>query len=336
MGANHSAGHFETPDGSGCNVYSYSLGLGQNGCPSGYGRGGAQWKWCADFAKWVWRQAGANVSGLNSSSQSFYNYGMNHGTWHAAGTYVPVPGDAVVYTSGGTYRHVGIVVSSGKHIPDVVQGNWSLNGSTGWAVRYDANSSGALNYSHFTIKGYASPSGGSTTPPAYHMGKQVKVDSHATGGLSGHTGPSNSYSAGPTRTVNSPLHITCYVSGQSIKGPYGTESIWDLADDGYFYSDAWVYTGTNGAAIPKCAPKAVKVDSHATGGLSGHRGPSNSYAHGSARAANSGMTIWCYVTGDSIKGPYGTENIWDFTTDGYYYSDAWVYTGTNGAAVPHC
>ena len=31
-----------------------------------------------------------------------------------------------------------------------------------------------------------------------------------------------------------------------------TTPIWDLSDDGYWYSDAWLYTGTNGAAVPPC------------------------------------------------------------------------------------
>jgi hypothetical protein len=173
-------------------------------------------------------------------------------------------------------------------------------------------------------------------PPSYHAGRQVTIDSHATGGVSGHTGPSDSYAAGPTRPANSALWIVCYVNGQSITGPYNTTTIWDLSDDGYYYTDAWVYTGTNGPAVPACAPKTVAIDSHATGGVSGHRGPDNSYAAGPTHQVNSGITIFCYVDGQSITGPYNTTTIWDLSNDGYYYTDAWIYTGTNGAAVPHC
>jgi len=42
------------------------------------------------------------------------------------------------------------------------------------------------------------------------------------------------------------------------------------------------------------------------------------------------------VTGQSITGPYDTTTMWDLSNDGYYYTDAWLYTDTNGAAVPHC
>jgi uncharacterized protein YraI len=80
----------------------------------------------------------------------------------------------------------------------------------------------------------------------------------------------------------------------------------------------------------------ITADRHATTGVSGHTGPGNSYAAGEARPANTSVTIACYVTGQSITGPYNTTTMWDLATDGLYYTDAWLYTGTNGAAVPHC
>ena len=175
-----------------------------------------------------------------------------------------------------------------------------------------------------------------TAQAAYHAGRQVTIDSHATGGVSGHTGPGNSYAVGPTRAANTALWIVCFVNGQSITGPYDTTTIWDLSDDGYYYTDAWLYTGINGPAVPACALKSVTVDSHATGGVSGHTGPGNSYAAGPVHAANTPITIACYVNGQSITGPYDTTTIWDLATDGYYYTDAWLYTGINGPAVPAC
>ncbi len=173
-------------------------------------------------------------------------------------------------------------------------------------------------------------------PPAYHTGRQVTVDSHANGGVSGHEGPGDSYAAGPTHAVNSPLWIVCYVTGQTISGPYGSTSIWDLSDDGFYYTDAWLYTGSNGAVVPPCALRTVTIDSHATGGVSGHTGPDNAYATGPTRPMNSSVTIACYVDGQPITGPYGTTTIWDLADDGYFYTDAWLYTGSNGAVVRHC
>lgn len=58
----------------------------------------------------------------------------------------------------------------------------------------------------------------------------------------------------------------------------------------------------------------------------------------SAKPSPAGATIQiaCYVDGQSITGPHGTEAIWDLSTDGYYYTDAWLWTDSNSAVVPHC
>ena len=56
----------------------------------------------------------------------------------------------------------------------------------------------------------------------------------------------------PTPARAAIFSIVCYVNGQSIQGPYDTTPIWDLGDDGYYYTDAWLYTGTNGPAVPAC------------------------------------------------------------------------------------
>jgi hypothetical protein len=214
-----------------------------------------------------------------------------------------------------------------------------LKASTTYTFQVGARNAVGTHWSaYFTGKTTAQPVSPPkpTPPPAYHAGRQVTIDSHATGGVSGHKGAGNTYAAGPTRPKNTALWIVCYVTGQSITGPYDTTTMWDLSDDGYYYTDAWLYTGTNGAAVPKCALRTVTVDKHATGGVSGHKGPGNNYAAGPTHGVNSAVTIACYVTGQSITGPYDATTMWDLSNDGYYYTDAWLYTGTNGAAVPHC
>ena len=69
-------------------------------------------EWCADFAAWVWRQAGVSFTygygsgDINATAASFYQWAVATGHWHAAGSgYAPQPGDAVVFglNSGGTY-----------------------------------------------------------------------------------------------------------------------------------------------------------------------------------------------------------------------------------------
>lgn len=51
------------------------------------------------------------------------------------------------------------------------------------------------------------------------------------------------------------LAIACVAYGPAVTGPYGTETIWDRVSyngvTGYV-SDAWMYTGSNGAVAPAC------------------------------------------------------------------------------------
>ncbi|WP_326550240.1 FG-GAP-like repeat-containing protein [Micromonospora sp. NBC_01813] len=79
--------------------------------------------WCANFARWVWSQAGVTpVTGLNSWAQSFKVYGFAHNTYHARSGYTPQPGDAVIFdwnpgqADDHPIDHVAIVtaVSGGK------------------------------------------------------------------------------------------------------------------------------------------------------------------------------------------------------------------------------
>jgi GDSL-like Lipase/Acylhydrolase family len=103
-----------------------------------------------------------------------------------------------------------------------------------------------------TIQNLAIGVGAASAVTPGHTGVQVKIDAAATGGVSGHAGPANSFATGPTRPANSALWITCYTNGESISGPYGATTIWDLSDDGYYYSDAWVFTGSANPVVPAC------------------------------------------------------------------------------------
>jgi peptidoglycan hydrolase-like protein with peptidoglycan-binding domain len=130
--------------GYNCNYYTTALGLAGTGarCTNG-------WKtqaWCADFGKWVWMQAGAATSGINSVYDSFETYGKNHGTWHTGS---PQPGDAIVFNFG----HVGLVVSATSTDVTYISGN-TYNSADG---QDDAVLEKTVSRSYSAIVGYASP-----------------------------------------------------------------------------------------------------------------------------------------------------------------------------------
>ena len=84
----------------------------------------------------------------------------------------------------------------------------------------------------------------------------VTVSEWATGGDSGHTCPYNSCQSGPTYPSNHTIWIRCYVLGQNIREPIqwggNWTTVWDLASDGFFYTDAWLHTGSESPVVPAC------------------------------------------------------------------------------------
>jgi hypothetical protein len=159
--AEYQVGYQDNPVGTFCNAYTAYWGAGDP-C----GNGNNEEEWCADFAAWVWHQAGAAViygygaDQLNGAAASFYQWGLAHGTWHPAGSgYVPQPGDAVVYglNSAGNYAdHVAIVTSytPGAAGPNVVNGDWWSSSNGGVVAASDETTATGSD----GISGYTTPS----------------------------------------------------------------------------------------------------------------------------------------------------------------------------------
>ena len=108
-------GYRTDPPDSYCNKFSAYWDAGTATCASGL----RSEEWCADFAAWTWKQAGADFTyelapgDINSASASFYVWAVDHGTWHPAGAgYTPQPGDVAVYgldTATDAADHVAVV-----------------------------------------------------------------------------------------------------------------------------------------------------------------------------------------------------------------------------------
>ncbi len=138
-------GYKTDPPGTYCNKYSAYWYSGSADC----GNDNLDEEWCADFAAWVWKQAGAEVNyqyvngDLNSSAASFYEWGVANGTWHPVGSgYVPQPGDVAVYglnSSDVVAAHVAIVIGyqPGDRGPTAVNGDGDLTAFSIVEVRTD-------------------------------------------------------------------------------------------------------------------------------------------------------------------------------------------------------
>jgi uncharacterized protein YraI len=142
------------------------------------------------------------------------------------------------------------------------------------------------------------------------------------------------------------ITISCYVTGQSVTGPYGSENVWDLVsggpagvETGAFVPDAQIYTGSNSPVVPQCS--TALGETIGSGPLNIRTGPGAGYALAGTLNTGVYVEVKCYSTGTTVNGPYGAENVWDRITltdqaASEWIPDALVYTGSNSAVVPHC
>jgi hypothetical protein len=133
-----------------CDPYSTLVGA-QSPNADGCGRtakfsiGNENEPWCADFAKWVWQQAGVtkDMNTLTAQAGSFYDWGLRQKETMPADGGTPAVGDAVVFYPPGPVMpathadHVGIVtaVNPGGTV-NLVNGDFL--GATNIGVAYDA------------------------------------------------------------------------------------------------------------------------------------------------------------------------------------------------------
>lgn len=132
--------------------------------------GGLQWRtnsWCADFVRYVWKNAGAKTKNTDAFAGSFYRARNSIGTWHARGSYVPKVGDAVLYdwdgsspslgNNGWDVDHIGIVVGYNKNTKKLttVEGNTTKTGSGGTEGVYQRTN--RYNTKAGDVVGYVTP-----------------------------------------------------------------------------------------------------------------------------------------------------------------------------------
>ena len=158
-------GYTTDPSSTYCNKFSAYWSSGPMDC----GNSNRDEQWCADFAAWAWRSAGVPLiyqfinGDLNSSSASFYEWGVRNHTWHPIGSgYVPQPGDVAVYglnTTSLVAQHVAVVVSStpGASGPNAVNGDGDHTGFSRVEYQSDEYNADAAGTGSALLAGYVAP-----------------------------------------------------------------------------------------------------------------------------------------------------------------------------------
>ena len=158
-------GYTTDPSTTYCNMFSAYWASGPADC----GNANRDEQWCADFAAWAWKMAGVPLvyqfinGDLNSSSASFYEWGVRYHTWHPIGSgYVPQPGDVAVYglnASALVAQHVAIVVNftPGASGPNAVNGDGDHTGFSRVEYQTDEYNADAAGTGTALLAGYVSP-----------------------------------------------------------------------------------------------------------------------------------------------------------------------------------
>ncbi|WP_157063441.1 NlpC/P60 family protein [Luteipulveratus mongoliensis] len=74
----------------------------------------------------------------------------------------------------------------------------------------------------------------------------------------------------------------------------------------------------------------------ASSSLTVRSGPSASAKAVGSLKKGAKVDIKCQMYGSTVKGTYGTSNVWDRIGTGRYVSDAYIYTGSDGFVAPKC
>jgi hypothetical protein len=115
--------------------------------------------WCADFASWVYDQAGDPLQSGTGGNVSFVPniqaIGQQNGSfhWYDSSSYTPKPGDLVIY--GGS--HVNIVTAINGSTMTVVGGDQNAPSPAGYPDQSDVSQYTINGFSGNGITGYVSP-----------------------------------------------------------------------------------------------------------------------------------------------------------------------------------
>ncbi|MGO8956288.1 MAG: glycoside hydrolase domain-containing protein [Streptosporangiaceae bacterium] len=153
----------------------------------------------------------------------------------------------------------------------------------------------------------------------------------SSSGLNARSGPATSYPVTGSYASGAALALSCQAAGQKV----ATTSVWDKLANGSYVTDYYVSTPSNtgySAPLPRCAyPFQVT----ASGGLSEHTGPGNSYAVKGSLATGALAWVTCQRAGSKV----GTTSVWDKLTNGRWVTDYYVSSFNKtgySRPVPRC
>jgi uncharacterized protein YraI len=189
----------------------------------------------------------------------------------------------------------------------------------------------ALGAGLLVAPGAADAAGVSAT---IHVGSTLKVRS----------GPALTTKVVGTVRDKQKVTVSCFVTGQRVKGKLRTTTAWDRLSTGRYVSHGYVRVTR---ALPRCAassPTAVPGKTktktptsprYVVGTVKSIDGDVNLRSGSATTESVTGtvssgdkINLSCAVTGQHVDGTVRATNQWDRTATGSYISHAYVYSGT--------
>jgi flagellar protein FlgJ len=172
------------------------------------------------------------------------------------------------------------------------------------------------------------------------VGKTLKVRS----------GPSLTAKVVGTVRNKQKITVSCFVTGQKVKGSVRTTTSWDRLSNGSYLSHGYVKAARSlsrcAVSTPKAVPSKAKapVPSKAKapsaarsvvgtvksfdGRVNLRSGSATTESVTGTVATGAKLDLTCAVTGQTVAGTVRTTDQWDRTSTGSYISHGYIYSGT--------
>ncbi len=149
------------------------------------------------------------------------------------------------------------------------------------------------------------------------MAANGTVDVAAGNTLSIRSTPSSSGTKLGSLADGAAVSLSCYTTGESVTGTFGTTNKWDKLTSGGYVSQAYVsVSGTLPSCTTSTTGNAV-VDVAAGNTLTIRSTASTSGSSVGSYADNQRITVSCKTTGTTVSGTFGTTATWYKVSNGY-------------------
>ncbi|MEU3555162.1 M23 family metallopeptidase [Streptomyces fragilis] len=199
-------------------------------------RAGAAYTLCSGFVRVI------HDRGYASDYYHLTGHINANGTSVAQGTLLGYTGTNVACGGSATGRHVHFGLRQNNAYVPIAD-----HGIGGW-VFYTTGS-----YAGYAMHGSTTRGTGSALHNYGAMGlTQGIVDSNGGGTVNKRSGPGTGYAVVGSVADGAFVTVSCSRNGTSHEGRFGVTSLWDRLSDGTWISDAYLWTGYNGAVNGTC------------------------------------------------------------------------------------